>query len=139
MTETFSFVGHIPSDFRNIHTNLQYSIVDLYIDTDNIATIEDGGKLSDSLHPKDLFFRVDHQTFRKLPRTNAIIFGVYAIPYYWKFSRTLIYQNSHPIMKRLEDLADSPLVPSLLIKVHEEGDKKLMDVRTIFIKNNAYH
>ena len=42
-------------------------------------------------------------------------------------------------MKRLEDLADSPLVPSLLIKVHEEGDKKLMDVRTIFIKNNAYH
>ena len=42
-------------------------------------------------------------------------------------------------MKRLEDLADSPLVPSLLINVHEEGDKKLMDVRTIFIKNNAYH
>ncbi|PAV19140.1 hypothetical protein PNOK_0598400 [Pyrrhoderma noxium] len=77
----------------------------------NIATIEDGGKLSDSLHPKDLFFRVDHQTFRKLPRTNAIIFGV------------------HPIMKRLEDLADSPLVPSLLIKVHEEGDKKLMDYK----------
>lgn len=31
-------------------------------------------------------------------------------------------------MKRLEDLEDSPLVPSLLIKVHEEGDKKLMDV-----------
>lgn len=77
----------------------------------NIATLEDGGKISDKQHPKDLYFRVDHQTFRKLPRTNAIIFGV------------------HPIMKRLEDFADDPLVPSLLIKVHEEGDKKLMDYK----------
>ncbi|KAI5120885.1 hypothetical protein M0805_002985 [Coniferiporia weirii] len=80
----------------------------------NIATLESGGeegKLSEKQHPKDLYFRVDHQTFRKLPKTKAIIFGV------------------HPIMKRLEDLADSPLVPALLAKVHEEGDKKLMDYK----------
>ncbi|KAL5498789.1 hypothetical protein ACEPAH_2144 [Sanghuangporus vaninii] len=77
----------------------------------NMAKLEEDGKLSENQHPKDLFFRVDHQTFRKLPRTKGIIFGV------------------HPIMKRLEDLADSPLVPALLTKLHEEGDKKLMDYK----------
>ena len=44
---------------------------------DNIAKLEEGGELPDEQHPKDLFFRVDHQTFRKLPRTKGIIFGVY--------------------------------------------------------------
>lgn len=40
--------------------------------------------------------------------------------------------NRHPIMKRLEDFEDSPLLPALLIKVHEEADKVLMDVRHIY-------
>lgn len=31
-------------------------------------------------------------------------------------------------MKRLEDFEDSPLVPALIAKLHEEGDKTLMDV-----------
>lgn len=31
-------------------------------------------------------------------------------------------------MKRLEDLEDSPLVPALIAKLHEEGDRTLMDV-----------
>ena len=31
-------------------------------------------------------------------------------------------------MKRLEDFEDSPLVPALLVKLHEEAEKKLMDV-----------
>lgn len=42
---------------------------------DNIAATE--GELHEKQHPKDLFFRVDHQTFRKLPRSKGIIFGVY--------------------------------------------------------------
>lgn len=47
---------------------------------DNIARIEHAGtELSDKQHPKDLYFRVDHQTFRKLPRTKGIIFGVYVL------------------------------------------------------------
>lgn len=54
---------------------------------------------------------MDHQTFRKLPRTKAIIFGV------------------HPICRRLEDLKDDPLVPALLAKIHEDSDPKLMKVR----------
>lgn len=32
--------------------------------------------VSEDMHPKDLFLRFDHQTFRKLPRTRGIMFGV---------------------------------------------------------------
>lgn len=74
----------------------------------NIASLPEGGKISDELQPKDFLFRMDKQTFRKLPRTRGIVFGV------------------HPIMRRLEDLADSPLVPKLLAKIHLESDEKLM-------------
>ncbi|KAH9942146.1 uncharacterized protein BXZ73DRAFT_41217 [Epithele typhae] len=60
------------------------------------------------VHPQDLYLRVDHQTFRKLPRTGAIIFGV------------------HPVLHKIEDLADSPLIPALLEKVHRESDPALL-------------
>ena len=53
-------------------------------------------------------FRTDHQTFRKLPRSRGIIFGV------------------HPILRRLEEFADSPMVPALLATVHEKSDADLM-------------
>ncbi|TDL24583.1 hypothetical protein BD410DRAFT_745243 [Rickenella mellea] len=75
----------------------------------NIATHD--ASVPEKLHPKDLFFRVDHQTFRKLPRTRGIIFGV------------------HPIMKRLEDFEDSPLIPELLIKIHEHSDEVLINYK----------
>ncbi|TFK49036.1 hypothetical protein OE88DRAFT_457135 [Heliocybe sulcata] len=87
----------------------------------NMADLHSGEKLPAGFHPKDLFFRVDHQTFRKLPRTKGIIFGV------------------HPIMKRLEDLEDSPLVPMLLSKVHAEGDSKLMKVNPFCLPFPALH
>jgi len=74
----------------------------------NIASTE---RVAEHIHPKDLWFRVDHQTFLKLPRSNGIIFGV------------------HPIMKRLEDFEDSPLVPALLATIHEESDKVMMDYK----------
>ncbi|KAF8575224.1 hypothetical protein K439DRAFT_1623749 [Ramaria rubella] len=77
----------------------------------NIASISPGATLPELLHPKDLFFRVDHQTFRKLPRSRGIIFGV------------------RPIMKRLEDFSDSPLVPALLARIHEDGDRTLMNYK----------
>lgn len=73
-----------------------------------IADLHEGGKVSEDLEPKDYIFRMDKQTFRKLPRTKAIIFGV------------------HPIMRRLEQLADSPLIPELLVRIHKESDEKLM-------------
>jgi len=74
----------------------------------SIASTE---RVPDLVHPKDLWFRVDHQTFMKLPRSNGIIFGV------------------HPIMKRLEDFEDSPLVPALLATIHRESDKIFMDYK----------
>ncbi|EED81637.1 predicted protein [Postia placenta Mad-698-R] len=66
------------------------------------------GTMPADMHPKDLFLRIDHQTFRKLPKTRGIMFGV------------------HPVLKRIGDLTDSPLVPALLAKIHTEADRELM-------------
>lgn len=41
--------------------------------TDNIIS----GTMPADMHPKDLFLRIDHQTFRKLPKTRGIMFGVW--------------------------------------------------------------
>ena len=35
-------------------------------------------------------------------------------------------------MKRLEDFEDSPLVPALLMKLHEDADKVLMNASRFF-------
>lgn len=34
----------------------------------------------------------------------------------------------HPVLKRMEDLADNPLVPALLAKIHTDSDETLMKV-----------
>ena len=34
--------------------------------------------------------------------------------------------DSHPILRKIEDLADSPLVPALLEKIHTESDPALL-------------
>lgn len=41
--------------------------------TDNMVTTN---ALPDGLQPKDIWLRMDHQTFRKLPRSKGIAFGV---------------------------------------------------------------
>ncbi|BGP49444.1 hypothetical protein JCM10450v2_005335 [Rhodotorula kratochvilovae] len=87
---------------------------DLEMHKHNIATLEDDEKLADDLHPKDYIFRIDHQTFRKLPKSRAIIFGV------------------HPFLRRLETFADLPLVPALLATVHEQGQSDLMRYKLNF-------
>ncbi|KAF8511540.1 hypothetical protein JB92DRAFT_2831142 [Gautieria morchelliformis] len=86
---------------------------------DNIASVE-GSTLAERLHPKDLFFRVDHQTFRKLPRSQGETIQ----------GESLVERSdSRPIMKRLEDFADSPLVPALLAQVHADSDRTLMNYK----------
>ncbi len=35
------------------------------------------------------------------------------------------------MLKRLEDLVETPLVPALLAKIHLEGDKALMEVDSL--------
>ncbi|KAH9834100.1 uncharacterized protein C8Q71DRAFT_873543 [Rhodofomes roseus] len=67
----------------------------------------------EDMHPKDLFLRFDHQTFRKLPKTKGIMFGV------------------HPVLKRMQDLADNPLVPALLAKIHTDSDETLMKYKGV--------
>ncbi|ORY91691.1 hypothetical protein BCR35DRAFT_298965 [Leucosporidium creatinivorum] len=74
----------------------------------NIADLHEGGHLPDDLHPKDYYFRIDHQTFRKMPKSRGMIFGV------------------HPILRRLEEFADLPLVPQLLATIHEQSSEDLM-------------
>ncbi len=38
--------------------------------------------------------------------------------------------HRHPILRKIEDFADSPLVPALLEKVHLETDPVMLTVRT---------
>lgn len=76
----------------------------------NIAMLPEGGKCTTD--PGDLYLRIDRQAFRKLPRSKAITFAV------------------HPLLKRMRDIReDSPLVPALLSKIHEEASKDLMDYK----------
>ncbi|GAA6019628.1 hypothetical protein JCM10207_006947 [Rhodosporidiobolus poonsookiae] len=76
----------------------------------NIADLDpdNGDKVSADLHPKDLIFRIDHQTFRKLPRSGAVIFAV------------------RPVLRPLHTFADLPLIPALLATVHEKAPADLM-------------
>ena len=86
--------------------------------------------MREDLHPKDLFLRFDHQTFRKLPRTRGIMFGVCAtsLSSVFEFMLTGDVLGRHPVLKRMEDLADNPLVPALLAKIHTDSDETLMKV-----------
>ncbi|GAA5921727.1 hypothetical protein JCM1841_007108 [Sporobolomyces salmonicolor] len=78
-----------------------------------IADLKEGEKLPAELHPKDYIFRIDHQTFRKLPNSRAVIFGV------------------HPILRPLSSFADLPLVPALLATVHESAPEDLMKYKLV--------
>ncbi|KAG8748258.1 hypothetical protein FRC10_007648 [Ceratobasidium sp. 414] len=52
------------------------------------------------------------EAFRKLPRSKVITFAV------------------HPLLKKMRDIrTDSPLVPALLSKIHQEASKDLMDYK----------
>ncbi|KZP00434.1 hypothetical protein CALVIDRAFT_595249 [Calocera viscosa TUFC12733] len=79
---------------------------DLNLYWHNIALLPAGGKVS--VDPGDLYLRIDRQTFRKLPKSRGIIFGV------------------HPLVRKLESLRRSPLLPALLHKIHTESSRDLM-------------
>ncbi|EJU05042.1 hypothetical protein DACRYDRAFT_47033, partial [Dacryopinax primogenitus] len=79
---------------------------DLNLYWHNIALLPKGGKVS--VDPSDLYLRIDRQTFRKLPKSKGIIFGV------------------HPLVRKLSTLRDSPLLPALLYKIHTESGRDLM-------------
>lgn len=68
---------------------------------------------------KEFNVRVERQTLRRLPKSNAIIF------------------TNHPIFYSLEEMKDEPLVPSLLKKIIYEGPEKIIKYKNFaFIRDH---
>ncbi|EGV66690.1 hypothetical protein PSN45_002694 [Yamadazyma tenuis] len=61
-----------------------------------------------TMDPKDFHVRVERQTLRRLPRTQAIIF------------------TNHPIFYSLDEMKNEPLVPSLIRKIIYEAPEKII-------------
>ncbi|PWN89734.1 hypothetical protein FA10DRAFT_280667 [Acaromyces ingoldii] len=69
------------------------------------------GRAEDASATEDasqLVLRLDHQTFVKMPKSRIVFFGV------------------HPFRRRLEQLRGSPLLPRLLLDIHEHAPADLM-------------
>ncbi|EJU05052.1 hypothetical protein DACRYDRAFT_104940 [Dacryopinax primogenitus] len=77
----------------------------------NIASLPVGAEITRP--PAELFLRIDRQTFRKLPRTKAIIFGV------------------HPFLRPMSEPASLPLMPSLLLRVLTESNRAMLEYKSI--------
>ncbi|KAJ0163380.1 hypothetical protein CTA2_3086 [Colletotrichum tanaceti] len=60
------------------------------------------------LRPEDVYLRVDWQTLRRLPLSGAVVF------------------NFKALFTPLTDLRDEPHIPSLLLKVLEEGKENII-------------
>ncbi len=69
----------------------------------NVYSLKPGEKVDPNVEYKDFNVRVERQTLRRLPKTQAIIF------------------TNHPVFYSLEEMKDEPLVPSLIKKVINEG------------------
>lgn len=68
---------------------------------------------------KEFNVRVERQTLRRLPKSNAIIF------------------TNHPIFYSLEEMKDEPLVPSLLKKIIYEAPEKIIKYKNFaFIRDH---
>ncbi|KAM4054530.1 HRQ family protein [Hirsutella rhossiliensis] len=61
-----------------------------------------------SLRPEDIFFRVDWQTVRRLPLSGAVVF------------------NFKALFTPLTEFEDEPYIPSLVLKVLNEGKENIM-------------
>lgn len=62
----------------------------------------------ESTEPRQFNVRVERQTLRRLPKTQAIIF------------------TNHPVFYSIEEMKDEPLVPSLLKKILYEGPEQII-------------
>lgn len=86
--------------------------------------------LSAHIHPRDLWLRMDHQTFRKLPlRSNGIAFGV-CVPFPVLAVYAAHHVCRHVVQKRVEGLAEMPPVLALVEKHYTDGDHRLMHVHS---------
>ncbi|KAK6456043.1 HRQ family protein 3 [Scheffersomyces xylosifermentans] len=71
-----------------------------------------------STDPKEFNVRVERQTLRRLPRSQAIIF------------------TNHPIFYSIEEMKDEPLVPSLIKKIIFEAPKDIIKYKNFEVFRN---
>ncbi|KAI5963767.1 uncharacterized protein KGF55_002647 [Candida pseudojiufengensis] len=62
----------------------------------------------DETSPKQFNVRVERQTLRKLPKSQAVIF------------------TNHPVFYSIEEMKDEPMIPSLLKKILYEGPEDIL-------------
>lgn len=69
----------------------------------NVYALKEGDKVNSDVLPTEFNVRVERQTLRRLPKSQAIIF------------------TNHPIFYSIEEMKDEPLVPSLIRKIIYEA------------------
>ncbi|KAH8829584.1 hypothetical protein DL96DRAFT_1598737 [Flagelloscypha sp. PMI_526] len=68
---------------------------------------------SPELRPEDVCFRVDWQTLRRLPNSQAIVF------------------NFKALFTPLYELREEPYIPGLLRRILEEGDPEILEYKSV--------
>ncbi|GMM30371.1 hypothetical protein DAMA08_031160 [Martiniozyma asiatica (nom. inval.)] len=69
----------------------------------NVYALKEGDTVSSDVKPTEFNVRVERQTLRRLPKSNAIIF------------------TNHPVFYSIDEMKDEPLVPSLIRKIIYEA------------------
>ena len=69
----------------------------------NVYALKEGDKVQSDVQPTEFNVRVERQTLRRLPKSQAIIF------------------TNHPVFYSIEEMKDEPLVPSLIRKIIYEA------------------
>ncbi|OWB81741.1 hypothetical protein B5S33_g360 [[Candida] boidinii] len=74
----------------------------------NVYALKDDETVESSVKPTEFNVRVERQTLRRLPKSNAIIF------------------TNHPVFYSIEEMKDEPLVPSLIRKIIYEAPESII-------------
>lgn len=82
----------------------------------NIYNVKPGQEMPDVPFEK-LVIRVERQTLRRLPKSNAVIF------------------TNHPCFYSIDEMKDEPMVPSLLRKIVTEGPEKIVRHKNFNVLN----
>lgn len=81
----------------------------------NIYTYKDGESMPEEVPFEKFTVRVERQTLRRLPKSQAIIF------------------TNHPVFYTIDEMKDEPMVPSILKKVILEGPDKIVKYKNFSV------
>lgn len=76
-----------------------------------VYMVPEGEDMPTDIAYEDFTVRIERQTLRRLPKSNAIIF------------------TNHPVFYHIEEMKDEPGVPSILRKVVNEAPEKIQDYK----------